>query len=380
MDKIKILIIAGTMNMGGIENQMMHLLRKADPNRFQIDFTSTLPDPYYSKEMKTLGSRCILIPEMKPWNPLPYCRALYRTMKHGHYDIVHSHELFHSGIVIFCAYLAGIKGRFCHAHNCQDGNGNGDKRSPVRSLYNCLMGKLIRSCSTHLLACSTASAEFLFGKNCLSQDRCKLVFNSVDTRKFLDACRTAQSDSSDGWRSILHVGRVTAIKNQLFLTEIAAVFKQRGRKLRILCAGGGDEPYIRRLQDAIAAAETEDYIRLLGPREDIALLMAQASAFVLPSKYEGMPLAVIEAQTAGLPCVCADTFSQEVDFGLGGIRWLSLSDNPYVWADDLEEAVASGRNREEAVLRAIQEKGFDASAFADRLCALYTAAAEGEMP
>ena len=44
MKKIKVLIIAGTMGVGGIENQMMHLLRNADKEKFQIDFTSTIPE------------------------------------------------------------------------------------------------------------------------------------------------------------------------------------------------------------------------------------------------------------------------------------------------------------------------------------------------
>ena len=54
MKKIKVLIITGTMNLGGIENQMMHLLRNADPNLFQIDFTTTISDPYYRNEIESL--------------------------------------------------------------------------------------------------------------------------------------------------------------------------------------------------------------------------------------------------------------------------------------------------------------------------------------
>ena len=39
MEKIRILIVAGAMDVGGIENQLMHLLRNADKHKFQIDFT-----------------------------------------------------------------------------------------------------------------------------------------------------------------------------------------------------------------------------------------------------------------------------------------------------------------------------------------------------
>ena len=47
MKKIKVLIVAGAMNVGGIEKQLMHLLRQADKERFQIDFTTTADHPFY---------------------------------------------------------------------------------------------------------------------------------------------------------------------------------------------------------------------------------------------------------------------------------------------------------------------------------------------
>ena len=43
MKKIKVLVLTGAMDVGGIENQLMHLLRNADKDKFQIDFTSTMP-------------------------------------------------------------------------------------------------------------------------------------------------------------------------------------------------------------------------------------------------------------------------------------------------------------------------------------------------
>ena len=55
MKKTKILIVAGAMNVGGIENQLMHLLRQADKGQFQIDFTSTEEHPFYQDEMFSLG-------------------------------------------------------------------------------------------------------------------------------------------------------------------------------------------------------------------------------------------------------------------------------------------------------------------------------------
>ena len=70
-DKLRILIVAAAMDVGGIENQLMHLLRNADKEQFQIDFTSTMPDAFYRKEIEELGGKFLLIPEMSHKNPFP---------------------------------------------------------------------------------------------------------------------------------------------------------------------------------------------------------------------------------------------------------------------------------------------------------------------
>lgn len=372
MNKIKVLILAGKMNVGGIENQLMHLLRNADREKFQIDFTSTIPDAYYREEIEALGGGYIRIPRMKRYNPLPYCVALYRVMKNGKYDVVHSHELFHSGIVLTVARLAGIKGRFAHAHNWQDHDGIREKRGFVRSVYNAVMRFSINCCANKRLACSTLAGKFVYGEKALHSENYHLVYNSVDTQKFLERYEQKESgEFCDGWCNVLHVGRVTTVKNQLFLTQIAKEFKKQGKKIRILCAGNGDADYVREVSRAIERNALQEHIKLLGVRDDIDVLMRKASAFVLPSKYEGMPLVLIEAQASGLSCVAADTFSHEVDFGLDRVQWLPLSADAPQWAAAVEKAASLGRMDKEDVIRVVEEKGFDSRQFAQTLCSLY---------
>lgn len=376
----KILIITGRMDVGGIENQLMHLLRQADKEAFQIDFTSTIPDGYYRAEIEALRGKYIQIPPMSHRNPLPYCRALYRVMKDGQYDIVHSHELFHSGIVLLVAKIAGVPCRIAHAHNWQDHSGDGERRSTLRSIYNHVMRQLILRCSTRQIACSTLAGKFLYGEKTLATENYHLVFNSVDTEKHLDRYDQRESGEfcGDGWANVLQVGRVTKVKNQLFLTEIAKIWKKQGKQIRILCAGNGDDDYLQAVHRAIAENGLESHIQMLGVREDIDVLMRKASAFVLPSQYEGMPLVLIEAQASGLPCVVADTFSREVDFGLGRVRWLNLEAGAEIWAEAIETAIAQGRALKEDVIRIVAEKGFDSREFARKLCQIYESGTLGE--
>lgn len=372
MDKLKILIVAGAMDVGGIENQLMHLLRRCDKDRFQIDFTTTMAEPHYRGEILALGGGLHQIPGTHSAGLIPYCLGLWKVMREGRYDIIHSHELFHSGIVLFLAKLAGIPHRFVHAHNWDDGDGTGRKRSALRTVYNAVMRFFINRFSTCRIACSTLAGKFLYGKKDFH-----LLFNSVDTGKFLEHYHDAETgEFCDDWTNVLHVGRVTAVKNQRFLVDVAGELRRRGKKYRILCAGSGDEGYQAQVENAIRENALEDHIRLIGVRRDIDVLMRKSAAFVLPSKYEGMPLVLIEAQASGLSCVSADTFSREVDFGIGTVRWLPAEADASRWADAIEAAVNTGRADKAAVVRAVEEKGFDSDSFAKTLCSLYAGAME----
>ena len=373
MAKLKILIVAGAMDVGGIENQLMHLLRQCDRQKFQIEFTSTDPNAHYLPEIRALGGQVHLIPRAKTQGLAAYCRGLWRVMREGRYDIIHSHELFHSGIVLLLARLAGVPHRFVHAHNWDDGDGTGRRRSAIRTLYNAVMRFSINRFSTCRMACSTLAGKFLYGKKDFH-----LLFNSVDTGKFLEHYHdTETGEFCDDRTNVLHVGRVTAVKNQLFLVDVAQVLRDRGANIRILCAGPGNADYQQSVESAIREKGLADHIRLLGVRRDIDSLMRKSAAFVLPSKYEGMPLVLIEAQASGLSCVSADTFSHEVDFGIGTLTWLPGSADAACWADAIEAAVQAGRAVKDAVQKAVVEKGFDSDSFARTMCGLYADAVEG---
>lgn len=373
MEKIKVLLIAGAMNVGGIENQLMHLLRQADKEKFQIDFTTTDIHPFHQEEIEALGARCIHIRGAEGKHFLRYSGDLYRVIREGQYDIVHSHELFHSGLVLLIARLAGVKHRFVHAHNWMEGNNPRAKKSYVRRVYNSIMQHLIQWNATDFIACSSLAGRFLYGERITKQSNYHLVFNSVDTIRFIEKYDQIETGEfmDDGWINVLQVGRFTPVKNQMFSAEIARELKRRGDNIRILCAGNTGGAYDDSVRAAIAEFGLEEQMILLGVRKDIDVLMRKSSAFILPSLYEGMPLVLIEAQASGLPCVTADTFSHEVDFKIGTLEWLQLESGAAVWADAVERAVQKTRAERVEVVKAIEKGGFDSNAFAHIICNLY---------
>ena len=105
------------MNIGGIENWLMNLLRATNKDIFQIDFlVHTIKTGKYDEEIVELGAnifRC-------PWTtkPLKYSKILRKLIKkQGSYNVVHSHVHHFSGWVLRTAHQVGIPIRIAHSHN-----------------------------------------------------------------------------------------------------------------------------------------------------------------------------------------------------------------------------------------------------------------------
>lgn len=375
MKKIKVLMVVSYMEAGGLENQIMHFIRNADKDKYIVDYTSVTKNAFYKDEIESLGGKYILIPCWSARGSLAYAKALYKIIKNGKYDVVHVHEGFHCGIILAIAKLAGAKCRVAHSHSSNIGNSPDEKNSVPKRIYYFLMRKLINRTSTDQIGCSTPAGEFLFGKAQLTKQGYHLVYNSVDVSKYIENYNSAEhGEFCDDFINVLNIARIQRLKNHHFLIEIAKELKKRNSKIRILCAGGivgGNDGLFDELNQLIEENDLSDYFKLIGIRNDIDVLLRKSSAFILPTKYEGMPLVVIEAQASGIPCLCADTFSHEVDFGIDLIEWKSLEDGAQKWADSLEAAVSKPRAEKADVVAAIDKGGFDAKNFTSRLCEIY---------
>ena len=102
---------------------------------------------------------------------------------------------------------------------------------------------------------------------------------------------------------VLNVGRLVPEKAQKNLVSAAEKLKNNDR-LRFFIAGDG--PCRPDLEAQIEKAGLKDSFRLLGNRSDVDRLLNAADLFVLYSDTEGMPVSLMEATSAGLPCIASE--------------------------------------------------------------------------
>jgi glycosyltransferase involved in cell wall biosynthesis len=101
-------------------------------------------------------------------------------------------------------------------------------------------------------------------------------------------------------------------------------------------------------------------------------MMSAMDAFVLPSHFEGLPLVLLEAQAAGLPCLLADTVAEETTVNAALVRRLSLSQSTDAWCDELAALCGSLENASRArVLSVIEQSPFNIQTGVARLQEIY---------
>ena len=358
--RIRILHIVGGMGRGGIETWLMHILRHADRERFQMDFLVHTAQPCpYDDEVRALGGK--IIPCLHPAYPWRYARNFRRALgAHGPYDIVHSHVHHYNGYVLRLARRVGVPMRIAHSH--VDVMPQDATPSLLRRAYLATGKRWICCHATIGLACSGAAAAALFGARWRGDGRLSLLYYGIDPEPFrahANGSVRAELGLPTDTFVIGHVGRFDEQKNHRFLLEIIHDVAKAKPRCRLLLIGVGSlQPAIERRAAELGLASR---VIFAGPRSDVPrVLRGAVDAFVMPSLCEGLPVAALEAQAAGVPTFLADTISVETDVVPQLVKRLSLSQPPDVWARALLAAPREPRPISPAeALEAVERSPFN---------------------
>lgn len=373
---IRVLQFVGDMDYGGIETWLMHVWRHIDRTKFQFDFCYTEPTPgAYAPEIELLGGRMVACPLDKR-NPFGFARRLRALLREAQYSVVHSHTHHFSGFVVRLAHEEKVPVRIAHCHSTSDGKASG----PSRILYHALMKHWIRKYATHGLAASEAAAGALFGKAWRSDSRFRVLYCGIDLEPF------RQEVSREEVRRELripldvavvgHVGSFRPPKNHAFLLRIAGEVIKLRPEVRFLLVGDGDlRPQMQALARELGI---EKNVIFTGARSDVPRLMLGAmDVFVFPSLWEGLPIALLEAQVAGLRCLVSHVVTPEAIVIGEVVEYLSLKDRAGKWAERVVAALHTHRVPRMRILDALVNSGRDIQGSCRCLLQLYEEAVAG---
>lgn len=361
-NKIKVLIIASKLRIGGAEKVAADIGFHADRNKFEIHYL-VFGDEVgaYEPELEAHGCKVIHIPEPSE-SFTGYMKNLKCLIKRHRYDVIHAHTMFNIGWAMLAGKLWGVPVRVSHSHSALL-----EPRNLKTRLYEAAMRFLILTCATDLVACGNKAGERLYGRRAF-KSRGVLVLNGIETDKFAYApSRRSEIRQQLGLQNafvIGHAGHLAAVKNQKFIIDIMPLIIDKVPNAFLLLLGEGeDRPMLER---RIKELELEKHIILTGNVRNVGDYLSAMDVFAFPSLYEGMPLTLIEAQTNGLPCVVSDRVPNDVFItDLPGI--ISL-DSPDEWVDLL---ISAERRDPQKYADIVKSGGFDTSSAMAKIYNIY---------
>ena len=229
-----------------------------------------------------------------------------------------------------------------------------------------------------MFACGYEAGDWLYGKK--NRDRVILINNAINSKEFsYDENKSLEMKKKlriEGKTVIGHVGRFFAQKNHPFLIDIFKSIHNKNSNTVLLLVGGGelDDALMNQMKEKVENLGLKDSVIFLGVREDVADILQAFDLFLLPSLYEGLPVTMIEAQAAGLPCVISDKVPIQCDI-TGNTKVVSLDDSASKWADTVLDYVKEYKRTD--TFEKIKESGFDINENAKWLENFYKEAADG---
>lgn len=360
----RILIIIGKLYIGGAERVGRDIGFFADPEKYEIHYLVFGDDQgAYEPELLEKGCRIHHIPSPTQ-NQFAYLRTLMKLFREYRFDVVHSHTMFSSGWAMLAGKLCGVPCRITHSHSIR----GPEKRSWLKRTYEKAMRQLILRCATYCVACGKSAGDWLYGAD-VFQKKGILIYNGIDLSRFafdVEVRQKLRQELGLGNRFVIgHAGHMAPVKNQVFLLErMPEILKRKPDAMLLLLGDGKDRTF---LEDRVKALGIEQNVLMTGNVSNVAEYLNAMDVFAFPSLYEGMPLAVIEAQTNGLPCMISDRIPKDVHL-TDLVTVLPLDNNEKAWVDALCSAV---RKCSEDYLRKMQAAGLDISGMLARIYGLY---------
>ncbi len=336
-EPIRVAQVIGKLNAAGVEAVVNNYYRNIDRTKYQFDYYIEADGACQPpQELIDLGARYFVIP---PCQRLPqYIRALVKRFRENSYPIVHSGMNTLAVFSLFAAWAAGSPVRINHNHS------TANRGETKRNLLKYALRPFAKLFATHYCACSRYAGQWLFGKRSVEAGKVAVFNNAIDTERFRFDPQAREATRRElGLENTLvlgHVGRFCYQKNQEFLIELLAeVRKSRPEAVLVLIGIGKTEEAIRRMADEL---ELREAVLFLSARPDVERLYQAMDVFVFPSRYEGLGLAAVEAQCAGLPVLASDNVPREAQV-TDRIRFLRLEDGVSAWAGAINDLPAADR-------------------------------------
>jgi glycosyltransferase involved in cell wall biosynthesis len=325
---VKVLNVFGRLERGGAELRAIELAEALSPSRVRSDFVVLSgADGVLDDRVRAAGGEVI-----KCALDRVFPAKFYALLRRRRYDVVHSHVHYFSGVILAIARASGVRGRVVHLHTAivNDRADTAWRRSQLA-----LCRALLERNATDIVAVGEGAMRGAWHDAWSSDPRCRIIYNGIRLER-LSSLPKSRADQP----TIVNVGSIKPLKNQRRLIGILRGVARTLPDVRLQLIGKEVGDYGHVVRRTAAEAGIADRVQLIGEVDEPLDWIARAHAMVLPSLWEGLPCALLEACVTATPAIVSDLpGTREVARHFPGLRVLSLEDGDEVWAEAVLNAL-----------------------------------------
>lgn len=367
MEKVKVLMfVANTNKKSGVATVIMNYYSKIY-NEVVFDFLhfEDLDESNYNSTIIQYGGKVTKI--CSPYKILDFQKELknYCLSHRDEYDFFHYHTPYLGFMLSKVSDWLGNVKIIAHAHVTQFGENR------VSYIRNCLATKISSNVPDFVFACSVQAGIYNFGKKFTKSGF--VMNNAIELRKYEFDCDNRSSVRKElGVENnfvIGHVGNFTPQKNHSLIIEIFAAVIKRIPNAKLVLVGEG---YLKpTIMSKVKQSGLDDKVLFLGVRNDVERILSALDYFVFPSLFEGLGIALIEAQANGLKSLISDCIPAEAK--VCNVVEKSLADTAVEWS----LAITEEYKRDPDAIKKVKDAGFDLETEAYSLVEKYRSCLEG---
>lgn len=364
--RLRILQIIYSLKIGGAETFVVNIDKNL--NHDEVDFEYLVfkrVDDGYENYVTERGGVLDCVPTLREsgnlWRFVSSVRDYVK--ENGPYDAAHIHMDVMGFLPAIAAKIAGVETIVCHAHTARYADRLSFSERVLLAANRFFLGRL----HVKAVACGKEAGDSMYGRLPYS-----IINNGINTADFeavtsddISSLKKELGINSD--KVVVHVGRFDDAKNQRFVIDLAEALHGRGVDCCFILVGDG---VLREgLKKRVEESGSGSFIVMPGVRKDIPAILEMGSVFVFPSKYEGFPISLVEAQCAGLPCAVSNAITSDADLGIVPYKECELDVS--LWADVVEGFFDCPKRSLSETVRAVDDLGYGAKGNVAKLLKVY---------
>lgn len=298
MTQSQILEVQVSHTVGGIETFLKNLCT-VKVNSKSVKFTIVGNNASTELKDEFLNANCEFLETPKSKNLFIYLKFWKRLFTDNTFDIVHFHKNSNANIIpIIMAKIYSKSKIVIHSHNSAP-----SVKGRLLLLLNYINRPIVNSLADYKLAVSNKAFQWLFGKKTKYNEKKQIIKNGINTQiyKFNETKRRqVRVDLSVTGNFVFgHVGRFTEQKNHELIIELFERVHKTHKDTKLILIGNG--PLRKKIENVVYSKGLNNSVKFVGEVDNVSDYLMAMDCFILPSVFEGLPIAMLEAEATGLP-------------------------------------------------------------------------------